>query len=733
MGVQPPPRPQTIKDVMVPDALAEAMPAGKDHVADQERIVKLWFKRITGASDIKKKWEDRYEIDRSHDYVLGFARATEDEKDAQSERKYQLNKILAALKAKIPSIFYYHPYFRVRASGAREDTPAETVTQRAQVLQDTINTVTRQPKARFKPECLLALKEAQWAFGIVEDGYAAEWIDNPFLQKPTLIENKDAAEELDKGGEGDGRAGAPAGHAPQQQPAPAPTGGVGSLALTAAAALGPPNNPLAQLSHVPATETFYARHIPARQFIVSSNDRSATETLDWLAYWEWQYVEDVKRIKSFENTENLKATAKQQQTGADRDLYPLPHTGEDIPPDMVRIWKLWDQREKKRYVLAEGHDFILKKTDYKYLPLHPLRMEVMPGEWYPVPPIFSQLGEQDEFNDSREFLRMMRKTTRTRFMYDKKAFSPTELNKFETDEWGTFIGLEQFNPQAIIPVPQPSLSADALKTLSLSEQGFSEASGVSGQARQLRPAGGTPTATEVNVLQAEGDVRESYEQQEVADWLADVARGIMSCAIEKMTISQWVLINSDPYSPYFQMDAIDIAKQMQQITQEQLEDADATLKWDVTVDVESMSPVSENQQAARLVQFLNMLNAPGIGMLLSLSPQLLKRTMDLLGIRNAADQKAIADALAQRQQMMAAAQAPPQPGLAPMPGSPTPPGPPGAGAAHAAPHPPAPHQPGLGHAPPGPPEGASRPGMPPPSVVAALRAANAGGTTGAPS
>jgi len=720
----------TIKSVMMPEALAEQATVGGKGPEAQEHLVKAWFKRISSAQEEKKKWETRYEVDRSHDYVLGFQRATEDEKDAQNERKYQLNKILAALKAKIPSIFYYHPYFRVKASGAREDTPAETVTARAKVLQDTVNTITRQPKARFKPECLLALKEAQWAFGIVEDGYSAEWVDNPSKPKPTLVENKDVADELEKGGAGDPRADAPEHKRSTAPPPPQPQSGLspGALALSGAAAMAGPDDPLADLEHVPSQETFYVRHIPARQFFVSSNDRSSTDALDWIAYWEWMYVEDVKRVKSFENTKDLKATAK-QETGdtANKELYPLSSTGETIPPDMVRIYKLYDQREMKRYVFAEGHDFILKKTDYKYRNLHPLRMEVMPGEWYPVPPTFSQLGEQDEFNDSREFLRMMRKSLRPRWMYDRKAFKPGELEKLETDEWGTFIGLENFNPQAIIPIAQPSLSGDALHTLALAESGFTEASGVSPQARQLRPAGGSPTATEVNELASEGDVRDSYEQQEVADWLGDVARGVMMCAIEKMTISQWVLINSDPYSPYFQMDAVDIAKQMQQITQEQLEDADSILNWDVTVDIESMSPVSENQQAARLVQFLNLLNQPGIGILLSLSPALLKRSMDLLGIRNAADQKAIADALAERQRMMqaaAAAQAggPGAPGISPMPGAPHPPGAPppnpGANLPHGAP---------PGHA--TPPGAAGSPA----AMMQAMRTANAGGGAGAPS
>ena len=80
----------------------------------EKNEVRRWFKRISQARDEKKKWEESYEVERSHDYVRGFQRPREDDIDAQSDKRYQINKILAALKSKIPSIFYYHPYSLLR-------------------------------------------------------------------------------------------------------------------------------------------------------------------------------------------------------------------------------------------------------------------------------------------------------------------------------------------------------------------------------------------------------------------------------------------------------------------------------------------------------------------------------------------------------------------------------------------------------------------------------------------
>ena len=113
-----------------------------------------------------------------------------------------------------------------------------------------------------------------------------------------------------------------------------------------------------------------------------------------------------------------------------------------------------------------------------------------------------------------------------------------------------------------------------------------------------------------------------------------------------------------------------------EVTPEALDEAYGDGRWDVTADVESLSPTTEAQHASRVLQALNMLSSPGVGRLLSLSPELLKTMLNMMGLRNAADQKAIAIALQKRDMldmMMMQAQGgagspPGQKGVAPMPG-----------------------------------------------------------------
>lgn len=737
--------------------IAEAILGGKkddeedqDEKKKEEDLVRIWFKRISNAKKQKQKWEDDYEVDRSHDYVRGFQRDKQDELDAQGDRKYQINKILAALKTRLPALMYYFPYVRVKPSYGRADSVGSQVHERATLLQDTANTIVRQPKTRFKPETMLALKEAHWAFGVIEVGYEADWGENPYAQKPTLVENEDVRRDLEE---------------------------MGVLAEE-----DTEDESLQKLQEVPHAETFYVKHIPARQFYVASNDRSSTEAQDWIGYWEWMFVEDVKRCDAFEHAEDVKATAKivsEGGGGLDKDLIPTikDDKAKDVPPDMVRVWKLWDQREKKRYVFAEGHERILRVNDYHYLPLSILRFEVIPGEWYPNPPIFGQLTEQDEFNDSREWLRIVRKGTRPRYIYDKAAFPADELEKLETDEFFTMIAAENGNINAIVPVQMPQISDAVIRTLALSDAGFAEQSASSPVDRLTRGPGGKPTATEVEAMGGKGDVRDSYEQQEVADWLGSICTGLIKCALEKMTLPQWVVMNSDPTSQSYPMEGqiigqqyqqyqqlmqgtkqaagltpqadptalpgtpqamggppppppmgqggmpvppqpgmpqsptpLDptqqgpppeqagmspemppgqpvsppvplpglqglIAQQFQQVSPEQLQQADDGILWDVTIDVESLSPVTEEQHGNRLIQALTMISSPGVGQILAMSPPLLKTLLNLMGIRNSNDQQNIFMALQQKmmmEQQMAAMGGPGPVGVAPQGGTPSP-------------------------------------------------------------
>ena len=133
-----------------------------------------------------------------------------------------------------------------------------------------------------------------------------------------------------------------------------------------------------------------------------------------------------------------------------------------------------------------------------------------------------------------------------------------------------------------------------------------------------------------------------------------------------MILDHWILRNSDPFSPYFEQDAAAIAQQYQLITFQELQNASSTMRWDVSVDVESLSPSSEEEKRQTWNTTLQMLGNAPIARLLAQSTELLKRTLDLNGMHSAKDQALIGQALmkvSQIEMQMAAAGAKPGPGV----------------------------------------------------------------------
>lgn len=596
----------------------------------EDKSVKLWMKRISAAKKAQEEWEARYEVSRCREYWCGIQR--DDPTDSSGERRSQINKILPTVKARIPSLFFYYPYARVVASPAKNDTPGETVDDLAQLLQDTSNALVRDPRCDLKDQVAIALKEAHWAFGCIEVGYSADFGENPMLKEasPPLKEDEN-------------------------------TEGVEAK---------PKDDEYEQPESIITDEWFWTRRIPPRQILVSAPESTIVSENDWIGYWEYQHVEDVKKAPAYKNTSDLKGGGDSEKPD---DV--------DTSANDVKIYKIWDQRAKCRYVFAEGHKQTLLKQKYERLPLFFLRFEVEPDKFRPIPPIHNLLTIQDEYNDSREFLRMQRKTRVPRYTVAQDSLLPDELEKFEDNRPNVWIKRRQNTSGDVIsPVMQPNMSDSALNSLTLSRQEFDELSGVGAESRQQASS---DTATQAAIMNQRQTIQESFDRHTVAMWLGKIIRELMLLAIDKMTLPRWISLNTDSNSQFFPQDAMQIAMMHRQITMQNLSEASEELRWDVSVDVESLSPVSEQEKQGQWMQTLQLISNPMVAPLLAMSQPLLKRTLDLSGIKNGKDQAAVMEALQKKAQleMQMAQQQAEMKGMAPMAGQPPPGGPPGPGGA----------------------------------------------------
>lgn len=584
--------------------------------------VKRWFTRISDAQKAKRVWLDDFKVERSKRYWKGHQRIGEDRLDNHNQEKVVVNLIAGAVGVKIPSLYFYHPYARVMGGPSVADTPGTSIEIKAQLIQDTANTIVRDPHTNFKRETLMALKEAMWAFGVVEIGYSAEFVDNPKYKRPELIETEDVKKK---------------GDAKFKTDKPDPS---------VADPRRMDDDSFAALEQIVDREQFYARRIPSEQFVVSNSGKTNLDENDWCGYYEWMYVEDVKKAPAYKTgASGLKSGGVMSaQYSVEFKVGDGDAEDNDKERDgQVKVWKIWDLRARKRFVIAEGHDrFLIEGKPYKYLPLNLLVLEEDPDSPYGIPPIFAMLSPQDEYNDSREMLRGLRKSIYPRYVAEK-SIDEAELRKLETGGPGVIARVQDVRGGVPVqPINQPSYDGNIVRTLNVSMQDFQIAAASGAEASGRAEA---DTATQASIIDQRAQARESFGRFKVAEWLGGIIRGFICLMTDQMSLPMWIMRNVDPNSPVFMVEAHNIAKVYREITYSDLEEANRLLRWDVNVDVETLSPLTEDASRQQWERALMMLSNPAVATLLSRSPEMLKRTLDLNGIRSARDQQAISEAL----------------------------------------------------------------------------------------
>lgn len=601
--------------------------------------VKLWMNRIKGAEALRETWEKFYRVAECYQYWRG--RQRENEFDDHGDRKAQHNKIHPDVEEAIASLYFYTPYGKVISAPERADTPAETITAKAQLLQDTGIYLTRDPSAGFRENTALALKESFWAIGCVEVGYDPDFINNPGADRPPLMEKTDTEGADDR----------------------LPSGGYEEVAATEdEMSADEVKAQLKQLRTSLKGETFYVKHIHSKQVLISTSDKPVLWHNDWVGYWEEYPLEDVKNSTAYINTESLKASA---------DLFANEDTG---AVDRVRLYRIWDLRTRRKLVFAQGHDQCLMKADYDRCPLKFFRPDIDPYHFFPVPPVYLKLPSQDGYNDSAEYMRQMRIGTVPRFTYDEDALTPDEVSKFGSRDMNVMIPRKAGTHAVIEPVPQPSTSQGAIQTLSLSEKEFVQASSISGD--PLSPP--TQTATRAVIANTKMQASEGYKRSRVSDWLSEVIEEMILCAIDNLNLPKWIAINVDLDSPLAIPAAQEVAQVYGEINAERLRDAVLGIKWHIEIEPDTLSPVAESERGQKLMQVLNFISNPSAAALMVRAPNLLKRMLSLSGIKNGQDIAAIMEgltAIVQMNMMQAAPGISPTAGqeAGPVPASPQPP------------------------------------------------------------
>ncbi len=557
-----------------------------------EKTAKLWDGRLQREQKRFEAWHTQFACKHLDAYYEGTQWRGVNEEAAK--KKYVINLVFATVETQLPSLLFSKPKVSVEARPDHMETDTSRASARATLIEHAVQTFIDDPKLQFAFETTLALRDAYPRFAVVEVGYTGDWIDNPNAGKPALKENglpmfEDEAET--------------------------------TPVLVPAKILKPGTK-----------ESLFVKRIPPETFRASPGKNRLTSN-DWCGYYEYVQLEDLKKNPAYRHTEALQA-GNSLKTGSDDEAEQVDADGVSRHIGMVKLWKIWDLRQKVRHVHVEGHPQLLQENKpFTTLPLAVLKFYERKNEFYPLPPIYNWLGPQDEINEIREMQKVHRRRAVRRYMHDPSV-KPSEIEKLETGEDMTAIEVPKTVPPPIIPIQDAPLDAQNWNELSASRDDLNQISGVSGEARNAPDA---PTATQANITNVRAQIRESRARNQVAEWLSDIARLILLNLRESMKLPFMVKRSVDPFAIAADLPQLGEKAQLwQEIESEDLDDLDV----DVKIDVASLSPVSEDAQRNQWNVVLTLLTNPALSMLLMTpnpnAPQdpspLLRKTLSLNGI-----------------------------------------------------------------------------------------------------
>jgi len=578
----------------------------KQKVDDQ-----IWSSRIESANRYHDGWEKLFKCKILEEYYEGrqWANVT----DGYSP--YTINKFFETIEIKIAEFIPTFPKYLISAREANQSDDLESAGDAANLKQDILNSIIQDNKQNFREEVEMAYKDSFFRFGMMEVGYAADWILNPNAQKPLLASGTQ---------------------------------------------INPSNKSkiVQEPTELPINERIYFKHIGARRFRVGGVDNKYLGRCSWVGYYEFIYKDDLLALKGIKNSDKIQNATPQNP---DRDTVYGDSDSDKLKNGALKIWHIWDIRAGNRLIVLDSPCVTIYEKKFKRLNLfdyRPNRRTSTEG-FYPVPPAFQWLSSQDEINETRESQRAHRRRFVRKFQVVQDFIDDEEIEKFESGADGALIKVKR--PNAILPIENAAMGQENQNAMVTSSDDLNKISGTSSESRGVADR---TTATQAQIINQRSSIRETKERDTVVDWLVNIGREVLLTARDKFVIGLWAQLTSNIKEQFLgEVQQTDPAYQW--VSAEKLNDG---YDFRIDVDVTSLSENAAQDEKQKFIEFLSVLaNYPAI----AFSPLLVREAAYRVGYRNEPVIKEMQKmALMQelgRQQQIGAAQ--PQPGQGPTNGA----------------------------------------------------------------
>ncbi len=539
-------------------------------------LAKVWEEKIEEANKYHDAWANLFMVKALEDYEEGF-------QVAEHTEAYVLNLFYSTIAVKTPTLKFTNPIFDVSPSAATVTEHQENAYEIAENIEDTLNTYVTDEKNNFPQEILSGIEDSWSRFGIWEVGYESTWIDNPKVKSPKV--RSDYVPGVDKRRERSRR-----------------------------------SDP----ELIPEQERIYCVNIPAEHFRVSTNDATELWQCDWVGYYDYVRVEDLLALPGLKNKEELSRRASLETTGEDdAEVKAKIEFGGSL--DIVKIWKIWDLRAKRKYCFSGSVEFYNKP--YEIFPFESLRFKRRKKTkgWYPLPVTFNWLSPQNEINETRNANRDHRRRFKRVYVANKQAFEDeaqeTVQNVFINGEDGTVLWANRDG--AIAPVPNADIGSSVPLAMQVTKDDFNI---ISGTSSEQRGESDRTTATQAVLTNQSAKIRDTSERMTVAAVIQRLGKKIQSFYQSK-TVNAFSVQSPQKGQLLDNFSSVQKVREIDPI----IDLGDSTFDYNLQLKISSISITAAEEDKTSMIEFLNLLNAyPQF----SLSPTLIRELAFKVGYRN---------------------------------------------------------------------------------------------------
>lgn len=535
----------------------------------------IWMDRINAAERYYKQWEALFKCKVLEQYYEGVMWKSQRE---LGYNPYVINKFFENIAIKIAEFMPSVPVFQVSPKPISSQDDLDAAIESTQLKEDTLNTVMQDNKIHFAEEMELAYKESFFRFGVVEVGYSADWILNPNAAKPLL--NKDTDRFL---------SGKPV---IKQEP-----------------------------EELPSNERVYIKHISAARFRVGGIDHKYLTRCGWCGYYDFVDRNDILAMKGLMNADKISLAPVIEPTPV---LETNDRNTDNYEKTKLKLWHIWDMRAMVQLLILDSPTVTIFQRKFKRLPLFDYRPDrrTLTEGFYPIPPAFNWLSPQDEINETREMLRAHRRRFVRKFQVQEGMIDDEELEKFETGPDGALI--KNKGGEGIVPIQNADLGNALTEAIQTSGDDLDRIAGVSQEDR------GVPdrtTATQAQIVQNRGQIREQKEQIRVVNWMSLIGREVLLTVRDKFVLGVMAKLSS-PEGENFLGEVKDHPDTYKWVTSEDLNDG---YDFRINVDVTSLSATAAMADKQKFLEFLSVLNQFPM---ISFSPILVREAAYRTGYRN---------------------------------------------------------------------------------------------------